>query len=341
MREWALNTTIAYMTFDGIFEGSSKYYKDPQTFLKRAKEVQMGGIPYASSFDDMTSENITPILDLKGQEQIIYGRDKITPLIPDVPTYTNGGIQNRTLVARNGFRAITIKNSETKYAQATQIYETLKDITGEEVAKNIALEFGDVKIGNTTLVEGTDYTVNEITSITDVGTRTVTIQGIGKYTGTASTDYTITARNITGATITLSSTVLTYTGFGQKPSVNSVHFGGHELNATNDYTVTNPDRTDANTTSTPTYTVTVNGQGNFTGSATTTYKIDPKPITSDMVTISPFTFTYNGNNQKPTSITVHDADRGVDLTNNTDYVVTNNGIVIVKCLCKSSLYAFL
>lgn len=183
----------------------------------------------------------------------------------------------------------------------------------------------NVKIGNTTLVEGTDYTVNEITSITDVGTRTVTIQGIGKYTGTASTDYTITARNITGATITLSSTVLTYTGFGQKPSVNSVHFGGHELNATNDYTVTNPDRTDANTTSTPTYTVTVNGQGNFTGSATTTYKIDPKPITSDMVTISPFTFTYNGNNQKPTSITVHDADRGVDLTNNTDYVVTNNG----------------
>ena len=150
MREWALNTAIAYMTFDGIFEGSSKYYKDAQTFLKRAKEVQMGGTPYASSFDDMTSDNITPVLDLKGQEQVIYKKDKITPLISNVPTYVNGGIQNRTLVARNGFRAITIKNSETKYAQATQIYETLKDITGEEVAKNIALEFGDVTIGNTT-----------------------------------------------------------------------------------------------------------------------------------------------------------------------------------------------
>ena len=150
IREWALNTTIAYMTFDGIFEGSSKYYRDAQTFLKRAKEVQMGGTPYASSFDNMTSDNITPILDLKNQEQVIYKKDKITPLISNVPTYINGGIQNRTLVARNGFRAITIKNSETKYTQATQIYETLKDTTGEEVAKNIALEFGDVKIGDVT-----------------------------------------------------------------------------------------------------------------------------------------------------------------------------------------------
>ena len=149
MQEWALNTTIAYMTFDGIFEGSSKYYKDAQTFLKRAKEVQMGGTPYASSFENITSDNLSPVLDLKGQEQIIYGTDKITPLISNIPTYTNGGIQNRTLVARNGFRGITIKNSETKYAQATQIYETLKNITGEEVAKNIALEFGDVKIGDT------------------------------------------------------------------------------------------------------------------------------------------------------------------------------------------------
>ena len=163
IREWALNTTIAYMTFDGIFEGSSKYYKDAQTFLKRAKEVQMGGTPYASSFDNMTSDNITPILDLKGQEQIIYGKDKITPLISNVPTYINGGIQNRTLVARNGFRAITIKNSETKYAQATQIYETLKDITGEEVAKNIALEFGDVTIGNTTY-EGKSTKTNDAQS---------------------------------------------------------------------------------------------------------------------------------------------------------------------------------
>ena len=163
MREWALNTAIAYMTFDGIFEGSSKYYKDAQTFLKRAKEVQMGGTPYASSFENITSDNLSPVLDLKGQEQIIYGRDKITPLISDVPTYTNGGIQNRTLVARNGFRAITIKNSETKYAQATQIYETLKDITGEEVAKNIALEFGNVTIGNTTY-EGKSTKTNDAQS---------------------------------------------------------------------------------------------------------------------------------------------------------------------------------
>ena len=261
-----------------------------------------------------------------------------------VTPYENGGLAQSRRANPTILSTIALTtNSDGTYSfimpncdvEVDAVFETASSISGATinlVESSRAYDWGphlpvidNVKIGTTTLIKGTDYTVDEITSITDVGTRTVTIRGIGKYTGTASTNYTITALDITGATITLSSTVLTYTGSGQKPSVNSVHFGGHELNATNDYTVTNPDQTNANTTSTPTYTVTVNGQGNFTGSATTTYKIDPKPITSDMVTIDPSTFTYNGSNQKPTSITVHDAVRNVNLTYNTDYVVTNNG----------------
>lgn len=44
--EFVLNYQIAYNNFNDLFEGDSKFYKDSQTFLKRAKEVQGSGVPY-------------------------------------------------------------------------------------------------------------------------------------------------------------------------------------------------------------------------------------------------------------------------------------------------------
>ena len=44
--EFVLNYHLAYSGFGDLFEGNSKFYKDTQTFLKRAKEVQGSGVPY-------------------------------------------------------------------------------------------------------------------------------------------------------------------------------------------------------------------------------------------------------------------------------------------------------
>ena len=44
--EFVLNYQIAYNNSNDLFEGDSKFYKDSQTFLKRAKEVQGSGVPY-------------------------------------------------------------------------------------------------------------------------------------------------------------------------------------------------------------------------------------------------------------------------------------------------------
>ena len=44
--EFALNYHLMYVNFNDLFEGDTKFYKDAQTFLKRAKEGQGSGVPY-------------------------------------------------------------------------------------------------------------------------------------------------------------------------------------------------------------------------------------------------------------------------------------------------------
>lgn len=61
-----------------------------------------------------------------------------------------------------------------------------------------------VKLGETNLTEGTDYTVNTIDNQTNVGTYTVMVTGTGNYTGEATANWTI-KRNL-GESVTLNGT---------------------------------------------------------------------------------------------------------------------------------------
>ena len=47
--EFALNHHIMFGNFNDLFEGDTKFYKDSQTFLKRAKEAQASGTPYGNT----------------------------------------------------------------------------------------------------------------------------------------------------------------------------------------------------------------------------------------------------------------------------------------------------
>ena len=68
--------------------------------------------------------------------------------------------------------------------------------------------------------------------------------------------------------------------------------------------------------------VTIHGKGNYTGEYNTHFNITPRTITESMITLSPASFTYNGELQKP-SVTVKNGD--VWLTQGKDYVLTNEG----------------
>ena len=68
-----------------------------------------------------------------------------------------------------------------------------------------------IKNGSTTLVSGTDYTATYSNNIS-VGTATVTVTGKGNYAGTLTKTFSITAKSLSSATVTLDQTSYTYDG---------------------------------------------------------------------------------------------------------------------------------
>lgn len=153
--EAMINQTLAYMEFDDLFEGNSKYYYDPQTFLKRGKEIQAGGSNYMGLVD--ISDDIgAPIHDINDNEgnpiSIEISKYDNTKTFIKAKNFVNGNIVDGNLTARNGFRAVTIHNTNTTFDVAKNIYDTVKkrliDVEGltEEnaaaIAKNIADGYG-------------------------------------------------------------------------------------------------------------------------------------------------------------------------------------------------------
>lgn len=97
--DFVLNTRLAYISFNDLFEGDTKFYKDTQTFLKRSKESQASGVPYG--FCDYASDYSSTSVAVEG-------------------AYLNDGeIQKRFASFKNPldvkqmtkFRGITIKNT--------------------------------------------------------------------------------------------------------------------------------------------------------------------------------------------------------------------------------------
>ena len=127
-----------------------------------------------------------------------------------------------------------------------------------------------VKLGEETLIKDTDYTVSYKNN-TNAGTATVTVTGKGNYGGTVTATFKINAKKITPK-ITLSKTILTYTGKAQKPSV-TVYDGKTKLAAAN-YTATIQTGKNIGT-----YNVKVTLKGNYSGTKTVSYTIGPKGAT--------------------------------------------------------------
>lgn len=113
--------------------------------------------------------------------------------------------------------------------------------------------------------DGTTYAECD-TAPTQVGSYTVTASFAETANATACTataDFSITAKGLVSDDFTLSQTEFTYTGSEQKPTVSAAEGI--------DYTVTYPDPS----TNAGSYTVTVNGKGNYTGTVELSYKINP------------------------------------------------------------------
>lgn len=111
-RDFIFNDYLAYCAFDDLFEGNSKFYKDAQTSLKRAKECQAGGTAYADRSWDRQLKDAGYQIDIKGADDIVF----------------------KTIDARTGFRGITIKNVARPSKYVKELRQNLVDalIAAEE-----------------------------------------------------------------------------------------------------------------------------------------------------------------------------------------------------------------
>ena len=175
-----------------------------------------------------------------------------------------------------------------------------------------------VKSGDKVLVSGTDFTVS-YSNNTNTGTAKATIKGKGNYSGTITKEFTITPADISQLTASLSADIFRYNGTEQKPSV-TVKSRDKTLVPDTDFTVSYSDNIDVGTA-----TVTITGQGNYTGSMTRTFTITnariPAVITAKSVTLNQST--------KKTSVFTAETDGKITLKSSNSKIVKVSGTKII------------
>ncbi len=126
-----------------------------------------------------------------------------------------------------------------------------------------------------TLKKNTDYTVSYAKGRKNVGTYKVTVNFKGKYSGTKTLTFKIKPISISKCNLKLSTTAYTYNGKTKTPSVVVKNASGTTLKKGTHYTVTYT----KGRKSVGSYKVTVKMKGNYSGTKTLTFKINP-PKTS-------------------------------------------------------------
>lgn len=111
LESFLLNLANMNMNYDDLFEGDFKYYNNARDFLKRTKETQAGGEGYAGY--DITEKFINNNL----KELIWNNEPEVIQIDSDIVDKKGNitkqpiTINNKTLIAKNGFRGITIYNT--------------------------------------------------------------------------------------------------------------------------------------------------------------------------------------------------------------------------------------
>lgn len=147
--------------------------------------------------------------------------------------------------------------------------------TGEAITPDIVLYDDDIQ-----LVKGTDYDLAYENNI-NVGTATIIVIFKGNYTGERRINFNIIAKALGQDDVDISIIeTQTYTGEPITPKP-TVAFGDKTLAEGTDYDFEYENNTDAGTA-----TVNVVFKGNYSGSSSTTFTIEPMTVTEDNITIS-------------------------------------------------------
>lgn len=258
------------------------------------KEVTVSGI---SANDKIYNGNTNATL--KTTEATFGGKlDSDTLTISATGTFDNANVGEGKTVTISSLALGGDSKDNYVLADEGQQTTTKASITAKEVVlewSNTELTYnGEAQkpIATATGLVGSDTCTvavsGEQTNAGDNYTATADSLSNSNYTlpSEKTTSFTISPKSISEASVTLDKTELTYDGSEQSVSVTGVSLDGKTLTA-DDYDVSGNAGTDRDE-----YTVTVNGKGNYTDSATVDWKIVAKAMT---VSAEPVSKTYDGN----------------------------------------------
>ena len=176
---------------------------------------------------------------------------------------SNGKIVNKCTECGN-----TTKTTTIYYPKTVKLSSNYFTYNGKAQKPSVIVKDSQGKA----LTLNKDYTVTYSNAKSqNVGKYTVTINFKGNYSGSKTIGYHITAAS--PKTVKLSTNNFVYNGKVQKPSVVAKDSAGNTLVLNKDYTVT---YSNANSKALGKYTVTIKFKGNYTGTKTIGYHINPK-----------------------------------------------------------------
>ena len=171
--EYGLNAYLHFANFDDLFEGNSKYYKDSQTFLKRAKESQAGGTSYSIANYKVAQENDSPFTQSVNEIAGTY-----LSVGDEALKFPNG----KAVTLRTGWNAVTIKNSIRPSTNRNMLYNKLIEAgTNKDKAREIAEGFGYVPEENEGETSATTTTVNDAQSYITIYEAARRLKILGEY----------------------------------------------------------------------------------------------------------------------------------------------------------------
>lgn len=233
-----------------------------------------------------TGSEVTPKPD------VTFAGKKLTEGEDYTLSYTDNIVQGTATITITGLGWYTGEKKVT--------FEIARDFSGETHVKGLAsaYTYTGKAITPSVLVEdhgkilskGTDYQIS-YSSNTNVGTATVIVTGIGKYSGTANANFKITPQNIGRATASKVGNQ-TYDGKKKKPNV-TIKSDGVTLKKGTDFSVSHVDNKIPGKAR-----IIIKGKGNFTGTKTISYKIvvpKVKGVKVAKYTNTSITFTWKQN----------------------------------------------
>ncbi len=301
-----VNSGTAMMTVTGKGNYSGTISKSFTISRRSISEAMIGDI----ASQQYTGSNIRPALN------IVYNGMTLTQGSDYSCEYSsNVDLTNIAYVTITGLGNYTGEVTKTFAIVAHDISLdtfTLATSTFSYTGENVKLE-ETLKVGTTTLLPNTDYTLdiykgsvseaNKVSEAIDVGTYTLVAMGKGNYTGSLSTSFSITARDLTTGSIVLASDTITYTGEARIPAF-QVKLGSLLIDSSN-YTVKiMQEAVEVTPIAIGTYTIVVTGKGGYTGELSTTYSITQLDITGATITYASSDYTYTGTAITPGIVSV-------------------------------------